>query len=122
MFHGLSVRRVHHEVRRYEEERAKNDSTYWLVFELLWRDYFAFMVAKHGSHVFRVGGLRQQSLPWRHDRERFDRRREGATGFPLIDANMRELAVTGFMSNRGRQNVASFLTKNLDIDWRMGAE
>ncbi len=44
------------------------------------------------------------------------------TGFPLVDANMRELAATGFMSNRGRQNVASFLTKNLGIDWRMGAE
>jgi len=48
--------------------------------------------------------------------------REGKTGFPLVDANMRELAATGFMSNRGRQNVASFLTKNLGIDWRMGAE
>ncbi|MEM8546410.1 MAG: FAD-binding domain-containing protein, partial [Cyanobacteria bacterium P01_H01_bin.119] len=47
---------------------------------------------------------------------------EGKTGFPLVDANMRELAATGFMSNRGRQNVASFLTKNLGIDWRMGAE
>ncbi|MDW8333084.1 MAG: FAD-binding domain-containing protein, partial [Bacteroidia bacterium] len=44
------------------------------------------------------------------------------TGFPLVDANMQELAATGYMSNRGRQNVASFLTKNLGIDWRMGAE
>ncbi len=44
------------------------------------------------------------------------------TGFPLVDANMRELTATGFMSNRGRQNVASFLTKNLGINWQMGAE
>lgn len=47
---------------------------------------------------------------------------EGRTGVPFVDANMRELAVTGFMSNRGRQNVASFLTKDLGLDWRMGAE
>lgn len=47
---------------------------------------------------------------------------EGKTGVPFVDANMRELAATGFMSNRGRQNVASFLTKDLGLDWRMGAE
>lgn len=47
---------------------------------------------------------------------------EGKTGVPFVDANMRELATTGFMSNRGRQNVASFLTKDLGLDWRMGAE
>lgn len=47
---------------------------------------------------------------------------EGQTGVPFVDANMRELAMTGFMSNRGRQNVASFLTKDLGLDWRMGAE
>lgn len=47
---------------------------------------------------------------------------EGRTGVPFVDANMRELAATGFMSNRGRQNVASFLTKDLGLDWRMGAE
>lgn len=47
---------------------------------------------------------------------------EGRTGVPFVDANMRELSATGFMSNRGRQNVASFLTKDLGLDWRMGAE
>ena len=47
---------------------------------------------------------------------------EGRTGVPYVDANMRELRATGFMSNRGRQNVASFLTKDLKLDWRMGAE
>ena len=118
----LSARRVYEFVRQYEAERIKNDSTYWLIFELLWRDYFAFVLAKHGSRLFQVGGLRELRLPWKLDQERFDAWRTGATGFPLIDANMRELATSGFMSNRGRQNVASFLTKNLGIDWRMGAE
>jgi deoxyribodipyrimidine photo-lyase len=118
----LSARQIRAEVIRYEAERVKNDSTYWMVFELIWRDYFQFIVGKHGSNVFQLGGLRQQRLPWKQDWERFEAWCDGRTGFPLIDANMRELAATGFMSNRGRQNVASFLTKNLGIDWRMGAE
>lgn len=50
-----------------------------------------------------------------------DRTQEGRTGYPLVDACMRELNTTGFMSNRGRQNVASFLTQNLNVDWRLGA-
>ncbi|MEM1225497.1 MAG: DASH family cryptochrome [Planctomycetota bacterium] len=121
--HGcLSPRKVYELVRQYEDVRVKNESTYWLVFELLWRDYFAFVLAKHGAKLFKVGGLRKLELPWKMDRQRFNAWKNGLTGYPLIDANMRELSATGFMSNRGRQNVASFLTKNLGIDWRMGAE
>jgi deoxyribodipyrimidine photo-lyase len=120
--HGcLSPRVVYAEVQRYERERVKNDSTYWLIFELLWRDYFHFIALKHGARLFRASGLQGLSLPWRDDRELFARWRDGATGFPIVDANMRELAQTGFMSNRGRQNVGSFLTKNLGLDWRLGA-
>ena len=118
----VSPRLIHTEVQRYEIERVKNDSTYWLIFELLWRDYFRWMCAKHGNRIFKVGGLRGLELPWSQDRPTFERWRSGETGYPLVDACMRELAATGFMSNRGRQNVASFLTKNLGIDWRMGAE
>ncbi|MDJ0520819.1 MAG: DASH family cryptochrome [Planctomycetota bacterium] len=117
----VSPRRVHDEVSRYERERVRNDSTYWLIFELRWRDYFRFICAKHGTRVFQRGGLRRLDLPWRDDPELFERWRMGTTGYPLVDANMRELAATGFMSNRGRQNVASFLTKNLGLDWRLGA-
>jgi deoxyribodipyrimidine photo-lyase len=56
-----------------------------------------------------VAGLQ---IDWQQDWPRFEAWRNGLTGFPLVDANMRELAASGFMSNRGRQNVASFLTKN----------
>lgn len=118
----LSPRLIYQTVQDYEAERVRNDSTYWLVFELLWRDYFRFICQKHGDRVFYVSGLRRLKVDWKQDWERFDAWREGRTGYPLVDANMRELAATGFMSNRGRQNVASFLTKNLGIDWRMGAE
>ncbi len=118
----LSPRYIHHQVKTYERERIENDSTYWLIFELLWRDYFRFICAKHGNKIFKASGIQGVDLTWKQDWERFDLWREGKTGFPLVDANMRQLAATGYMSNRGRQNVASFLTKNLGIDWRMGAE
>lgn len=118
----LSPRRVYATVQAYEQARVKNESTYWLVFELLWRDYFRFICAKHGNRVFYPSGLRGLQIEWRQDWDRFEAWRQGLTGYPLVDANMRELAASGFMSNRGRQNVASFLTKNLGIDWRLGAE
>lgn len=118
----LSPRYIYEQVQQYEQERVRNDSTYWLIFELLWRDYFRFICAKHGDRLFRRSGLQGIDIVWKEDWQRFDHWREGTTGFPLVDANMRELSATGFMSNRGRQNVASFLTKNLGIDWRMGAE
>ena len=118
----ISPRYINDRVIEYENKRVKNNSTYWLIFELIWRDFFRFIVAKHGDRVFKIEGMQGVSIPWKQDWERFDLWREGNTGYPLIDANMREIAATGFMSNRGRQNVASFLTKNLGIDWRMGAE
>ena len=119
---SLSPRKVYEAVQAYEQQRRKNNSTYWMVFELLWRDYFRFVCAKYGRKVFRKGGIRGLPIDWQQDWQRFDTWRQGETGYPLVDANMKEIAATGFMSNRGRQNVASFLTKNLGIDWRWGAE
>ncbi|MDJ1182215.1 DASH family cryptochrome [Roseofilum casamattae] len=121
-FGCLSPRYIYEQVQDYEAKRVKNDSTYWLIFELLWRDYFRFICLKHGNKIFYPSGLQGLSFPWKQDWSQFTRWQQGMTGFPLVDANMRELAATGFMSNRGRQNVASFLTKNLGMDWRMGAE
>ena len=118
----ISPRYIYQQVQKYETERVKNNSTYWLIFELIWRDFFRFIAAKHGNKIFQISGLQGIEIPWKEDWERFNLWREGKTGYPLVDANMRELAATGFMSNRGRQNVASFLTKNLGINWQMGAE
>jgi deoxyribodipyrimidine photo-lyase len=121
--HGcLSPRLIYQEVQKYEAQRVKNDSTYWLVFELLWRDFFRFTAAKYGDRLFYLSGLKNIVLPWQEDWSLFEVWCEGQTGYPLVDANMRELNSTGFMSNRGRQNVASFLTKNLGVNWQMGAE
>ncbi|MEB3160038.1 MAG: DASH family cryptochrome [Synechocystis sp.] len=117
----LSPRWIYQEVKRYEAERVSNDSTYWLIFELLWRDFFRFVAQKYGDRLFYRSGLRGISVDWQWDQALFNRWQTGQTGYPLVDANMRELALTGFMSNRGRQNVASFLCKNLGLDWRSGA-
>lgn len=118
----LSPRRIYWEVKRYEEERKKNVSTYWMIFELIWRDYFRFSAWKYGDKIFSASGIHQRNKSWRENPEDFKKWAEGNTGIPFIDANMRELNNTGYMSNRGRQNVASFLAQNLNIDWRMGAE
>jgi deoxyribodipyrimidine photo-lyase len=118
----LSPRKVYEEVKKYEAQRIANDSTYWLIFELLWRDYFRFIALKYGNRIFHKFGIKGKPREWSHDREAFERWVVGKTGQPFIDANMRELAATGFMSNRGRQNVASYLVHDLNVDWRWGAE
>ncbi|WP_136715623.1 DASH family cryptochrome [Halorientalis salina] len=118
---GLSPRRIYAEVTRYEHERVENDSTYWLGFELLWRDFFQFQFAKHGAAFFQQGGIRDRDIDWRTDETAFRRWADGRTGVPFVDANMRELNATGYLSNRGRQNVASFLANDLGLDWRRGA-
>ena len=117
----ISPRIIYEEVKKYERERKKNDSTYWLIFELIWRDYFRFIAKKHGDKIFDIQGIRHQKDSWRRDKVQFQRWVEGLTGVPFVDANMRELQATGFMSNRGRQNVASFLVNDLEIDWTWGA-
>ncbi len=121
--HGcLSPRLVYEEVRRYETERIKNDSTYWLIFELLWRDYFRFVALKYGNRLFKPSGIKLNvNYNGRQDEDVFWQWADGRTGIPFIDANMRELNATGFMSNRGRQNVSSFLVNELNIDWTWGA-
>lgn len=120
--HGcISPRYIYEEVQDYEEERVSNDSTYWLIFELMWRDFFQFQFIKYGREFFIPSGIRDVEKDWRTDSGDFKRWKNGKTGFPFVDANMKQINKTGYMSNRGRQNVASFLIDVLDIDWRMGA-
>ncbi|KAF2131140.1 cryptochrome [Dothidotthia symphoricarpi CBS 119687] len=130
--------------------KGENPGTAAVRFELLWRDYMRLCMGKFGWKMFAQYGIQdemsastkdkghQTTLPkkkWRSiDKssgtgddpkktlETFTRWRSGRTGVGLIDASNRELFLTGFTSNRARQNVASFLTSHLDIDWRIGAE
>eukprot|EP00971_Amphidinium_carterae_P323694 6432939-Amphidinium_carterae.1 len=118
----ISARRIASEVSRYEVERTRNKSTYWVVFELLWRDFFRFSSQVYGSRIFQLGGPARVQRGWGSDESMLDRWKTGTTGWPLVDANMRELRETGWMSNRGRQIVASHLALDLGLDWRLGAD
>lgn len=121
--HGcISPRRIYHDIAKYEKQRTKNKSTYWVAFELTWRDFYRFFALKHGNRIFHSGGTVGAHPQWAKDTGAIRAWKEGKTGWPLVDANMRELNATGFMSNRGRQNVASFLALDLGVDWRAGAD
>ncbi len=119
----LSPKKIHHEIKLFEAQYGANESTYWVTFELLWRDFFRLMAKKFVHKIFLKGGtLGRVRKDLTDDMELFTKWAEGKTGIPFIDANMRELALTGFMSNRGRQNVASFLVNDLKVNWQLGAE
>lgn len=117
---ALSARSACAALRQFEAAHGANDSTYWLWFELLWRDYFRLLNLKYGRRLYQAQGL-SQAPPPSHDSRRFQRWCRGETGEPLVDAGMHELAATGYLSNRLRQMVASFLIHDLACDWRAGA-
>lgn len=119
----LSPKYIYAELQRYEAKRGSNKSTYWVFFELLWRDFFRLMGKKYGKKLFCKGGiLGHETKRLSNDWNKFQQWADGKTGEPFIDANMAELNATGFMSNRGRQNVASYLVNDLKVNWQMGAE
>jgi deoxyribodipyrimidine photo-lyase len=117
----ISPRTVYHRIAKYEDEHGETVDTYWVGFELKWRDFFRFFAAKHGASLYQLRGPANRHVVWNRDQNKFQRWCQGQTGVPFVDANMRELASTGFMSNRGRQNMASYLTQDLQLDWRWGA-
>ena len=77
---------------------------------------------KYRNKIFKIGGILEKDYHWNTDNKTFDKWVDGLTNEPFVNANMIELLETVFMSNRGRQNVANYLTKELKIDWRIGAE
>ncbi len=118
----LSPREIYYELKKYEAQFAANESTYWLEFELLWRDYFRFMMKKYSNKFFQQAGIQAKTDNLhKHNANTLQTWINGQTGIDFIDANMLELKLTGFMSNRGRQNVASYLCNDLKLDWRYGA-
>ena len=118
----ISPRFIYHELKKYESEFGANESTYWLVFELLWRDFFRFMFKKHQSKMFQPSGITaEKEIPKSVSDELLRQWINGTTKEDFVNANMLELKLTGFMSNRGRQNVASYFCNDLKLDWRYGA-
>lgn len=120
--HGcISARSIYAEIEKYEAEIEKNKSTYWLKFELLWRDFFKYTAMRYGNLIFKAGGIKHKPKNWLHKDHIVEQWIMGHTANDFVNANMNELRLTGFMSNRGRQNVASYLVHQLKQDWRAGA-
>jgi deoxyribodipyrimidine photo-lyase len=118
---SLSAKTIYWRIKRYEAEFGANDSTYWVLFELIWRDYFKYISLKYNSKIFKIGGILDKEYHWNTDSEIIETWIHGKTKDDFVNANMIELKETGWMSNRGRQNVASYFAKELLLDWRIGA-
>lgn len=99
--------------------RAAQLSPEWLN-ELIWRDFYQMILYRFPHVVNRAFKPAYDAIPWRTDETDFARWCNGTTGYPIVDAGMRQLSQTGFMHNRVRMITASFLTKHLLIDWRIG--
>lgn len=118
----LSIRQVLHAIFEMESSALnKNNYAHTFLKEILWREFFrylwqSFPRIRHGKSYKSWG----DTVQWSYDKEAFQKWQRGETGFPLIDAAMRNFLKTGFMHNRLRMVVASFLTKNLLIDWHEG--
>lgn len=105
-------------IRKLALEAFKLSETY--LNELIWREFYMMILYHNPKLVNRAFKPKYDHIPWRNDEEDFKKWCEGKTGYPIVDAGMRELNATGFMHNRVRMIVASFLTKHLLIDWRWG--
>lgn len=116
----LSPKIIMTQLKEFESEFGANEGSYWLWFELLWRDYFRILHLKWGSTLYRARGLGDAEIPQHHSKW-FEKWCAGITGESIVDAGMRELKATGYLSNRLRQVVASYLIYDLNCDWRAGA-
>lgn len=118
---SISARQIKACLDVYERDNGANESTYWIYFELLWREYFHWYGARYGKRLFRPNGIYNARHQGSFYPERFRKWCHGNTPYPIVNACMKQLNETGFMSNRGRQLAASCLIYELGIDWRYGA-
>lgn len=117
----VSSRTIAAQLYRYEQQVLRNESTYWLYFELLWREFFHWQLMKHGRSFFAAGGFSSSQGYGEHSPVIIKQWQTGRTGCDIVDAAMRQLNHTGFMSNRARQLCASFFIHELGQHWRYGA-
>jgi deoxyribodipyrimidine photo-lyase len=113
-FGTISVREIHKEIK----EVLGSDHT--IMGEIYWREFFSHILFHFPYAQKTTFRQKFQKIPWSKSKESFKKWSEGETGFPIVDAGMRQLNQTGFMHNRVRMVVASFLTKDLHMDWRLG--
>jgi deoxyribodipyrimidine photo-lyase len=117
----LSPRSIYTEIKEFESSVVANQDTYWLFFELLWREYFKLISFKHKDRIFKIEGILNRSYEWGENNALFEKWIGGKTKDDFVNAAMIELKSTGWISNRARQNVASYWAKNLKQNWIWGA-
>jgi deoxyribodipyrimidine photo-lyase len=118
---SLSVRRIWQEVLEYQDRHGADEGSDWLKQELLWREFFLWSEQRHGAAFHGASGIQNRQPDWVENRELFVRWCRADSGHPLIDAQLRELLATGYLSNRGRQWVASHFVNSLELPWIWGA-
>jgi len=117
----LSPRRIVQQLRQYEARAGANDSTYWIFFELLWREYFQWYGHRHQQRLYAFAGIGDSAPTTSFYPERYRKWCAGNTPYAIINACMKQLNATGYLSNRGRQLAASCFVHELGLDWRHGA-
>jgi deoxyribodipyrimidine photo-lyase len=118
---SLSVRRIWQTVLDYQALHGADEGSEWMKQELLWREFFLWTAQRHGASFGAPGGLQNRRSDAIEDRELFARWCRCHSGHPLIDAQLNELRSTGYLSNRGRQWVASHFINELRLPWTWGA-
>ncbi|MBU2972059.1 DASH family cryptochrome [Pseudoalteromonas sp. C2R02] len=118
---NVSAKQIWMLVDQYEADVIKNQSTYWIKFELLWREYFQWISIQQDIKLFKFEGIADKSPNTKYDALSFNAWCIGNTPYPLVNACMKQLNAIGYISNRGRQIVASCLINELNLDWRYGA-
>ncbi len=113
-FNVLSIREI------YEKVKKLFGQSHGIINELFWRDFY-YNILFFFPHIIK-GSFKEKydNIKWRNSQKDFEKWKKGETGYPLVDACMRQMNTTGYMHNRGRMIVSSFLIKNLFIDWRWG--
>ncbi len=117
----LSARFLYDEILKLKQQHPNNDAADALIAELLWRDYFYINFNKYGAKFFRQGGVHNKFLICTRDYQHLDNWIKAVTDNDYINANMQEIALTGWMSKPGRKHVVNYLSKQLLVDWRLGA-
>lgn len=118
---SLSPRYVYSEMKRFEKKVVQNSSTYWVIYELLWRDFYKYVLLVHGARIFDLNGVGRHQYTFHADQDAISKWIAGETGEPLVDACMKELKTTGWLSTRARKIAASYFCHELEQDWRIGA-
>lgn len=114
----ISAKQVYWKLKEYENKFGSSKSSYWIYFELLWRDFFHLVMLKSNEKLFTKNGIREISYNFRIDKNLMEKFFSAKTGVEIIDTGVNQLKTTGWISNRQRLLMARYFSKNLELDFR----